>query len=93
MVLGAKTGSMTRGLKLMAVEQSAWSLLKAVFVSVLGKLGTQQVNGLHIQNGDMIRIESERTSVILDGEEFRAVTGRPIVLRSTPPMDFLRLAA
>jgi Diacylglycerol kinase catalytic domain len=93
MVLGAKTGTMKRGLKLMAVEQSAWSLLKAVMVGVQGKLGTQPVDGLHIENGDMIRIESERSSVILDGEEFRAVTGRPIVLRSTPPMDFLRLAA
>jgi hypothetical protein len=93
MVLGARTGGMTQGLKLMAIEHSAWSLLKAVFVSVRGKLGTEHVDGLHIQNGDMIRIESERTSVILDGEEFRAVTGRPIVLRSTPPMDFLRLAA
>jgi Diacylglycerol kinase catalytic domain len=93
MVLGARTGGMTQGLKLMAIEHSAWSLLKAVFVSVRGKLGTEHVDGLHIQNGDTIRIESERTSVILDGEEFRAVTGRPIVLRSTPPMDFLRLAA
>lgn len=93
MVFGARTGTMTRGLKLMAVEQSAWSLLKALYASVLGKLGTQKVDGLHIENGDMIRIESERTSVILDGEEFRAITGRPIVLRSTPPMDFLRLAA
>jgi hypothetical protein len=41
----------------------------------------------------VIRIDSEQTSVILDGEEFHAVSGRPIVLRSTPPMNFIRLAA
>jgi Diacylglycerol kinase catalytic domain len=93
MVFGARTSGGSRGLKLMAVEQSAWSLLKAVFVSLRGKLGIEKVDGLHIENGDMIRIESDRSSVILDGEEFQAIKGRPIVLRSTPPMDFLRLAA
>ncbi len=93
MVLGARATGVTKGLKLMAVERSGWSLLKAVFVSLRGKLGIEKVKGLHIGNGDMIRIESEKSSVILDGEEFHAITGRPIVLRSTPPMDFLRLAA
>jgi hypothetical protein len=48
---------------------------------------------VHLERGDLIRIESERSSVILDGEEFTAQTGRPIVLRSTLPMPFLSLAA
>jgi Diacylglycerol kinase catalytic domain len=93
MVLGAQTGGDVRGLRLLAVERSAWSLLKALIASVRGTIGVKPVDGLHIENGDMIRIESEKTSVILDGEEFHAVAGRPIVLRSTPPMNFLRLAA
>jgi Diacylglycerol kinase catalytic domain len=93
MVLGTQASSKSHGLKFMAVERSAGSLLKAFFVSLRGKLGIEAVSGLHIENGDEIRIESERTSVILDGEEFHAITGRPIVLRSTPPMNFLRLAA
>jgi diacylglycerol kinase family enzyme len=93
MVLGAQTNPDQRGLKLMAVERSAWSLLRALIASIKGTIGTQHINGLHIENGDVIRIESEKTSVILDGEEFHATVGRPIVLRSTPPMNFLRLAA
>jgi diacylglycerol kinase family enzyme len=93
MVLGAQTDPDQRGLKLMAVERSAWSLLRAFIASVRGKIGQQHIDGLHIENGDVIRIESEKTSVILDGEEFHASRGRPIVLRSTPPMNFLRLAA
>jgi hypothetical protein len=77
----------------MAVEQSAWSLLKAVTASLRGKLGDNRAAGVYIEQGDTIRIESDRSSVILDGEEFQAIRGRPIVLRSTPPMNFLRLAA
>ena len=38
-------------------------------------------------------IESDESAVILDGETFRATRGRPITLRSTAPMPFLRLAA
>ncbi len=93
MVLGAQTGGQSGGMKLIAVENSAWSLLKALILSVRGKLGEEQAKGVHLENGDVIRIDSEKTSVILDGEEFHAVAGRPIVLRSTPPMNFLRLAA
>jgi hypothetical protein len=93
MVLGAQTGRQVGGMKLIAVENSAWSLLKALILSVRGKLGEEQAEGVHLENGDVIRIDSEQTSVILDGEEFHAVRGRPIVLRSTPPMNFLRLAA
>jgi Diacylglycerol kinase catalytic domain len=80
------------GMKLLAVEQSARALVRALWASVRGKLGSTAVLGVHIANGDLIRIESDQTSVILDGETFNAVTDRPIVLRSTPPQPFLRLA-
>ena len=93
MVLGAQTTPGQRGLKLLAVERSGWSLLRAFVASVRGKIGQQHIEGLHIENGDVIRIESEKTSVILDGEEFHASSGRPIMLRATAPMNFLRLAA
>ena len=93
MLLGTKSGGDSSGMKLMAVDQSPWALVKALFVSIRGRLGDQTVPGVHVVQGDIIRIESERSSVILDGEEFRAETGRPIVLRSTPPVPFLRLAA
>jgi hypothetical protein len=51
------------------------------------------MQGIHLEQGDMIRIEGERSSVILDGELFEASEGKPIVLRSTQPVPFLRLAA
>lgn len=93
MLLGTKTEGRISGMKLMAVDQSPLALLKALFASVMGRLGDRAVDGVHVEHGDIIRIESDRSSVILDGEEFRAETGRPIVLRSTAPVPFLRLAA
>lgn len=93
MLLGTRTVDQASGMKLMAVDQSPIALLKAMFASVMGRLGEQTLEGVHVEHGDVIRIESERSSVILDGEEFRAEAGRPIVLRSTPPVQFLRLAA
>ncbi len=93
MLLGAKSGGRSTGLKLMAVDQSPLALVKALIASIRGQLGDRPVTGVHVEQGDVIRIESERSSVILDGEEFHALTGRPIVLRSTPPVSFLRLAA
>ncbi|HEY0315317.1 MAG TPA: diacylglycerol kinase, partial [Sphingomonas sp.] len=49
--------------------------------------------GVHIERGDEIRIEGERSSVILDGELFEARAGFPIVLTPTAPVPFLSLAA
>lgn len=93
MLLGGKSGGHASGLRLMAVDQSPLALVKALIASIRGQLGDRLVTGVHVEQGDVIRIESERSSVILDGEEFHALTGRPIVLRSTPPVSFLRLAA
>ena len=81
------------GLKLMAVDRSGWTLARAAIASLLGKLGKGSIPGVHLENGPTIRIESDRTSVILDGEEFQATKGRPILLSSTAPFSFLRLAA
>ncbi len=81
------------GLKLLAVDQSSKALLRAVWASIVGKLGDTQMAGVHVEHGDVIRIESDRSNVILDGETFSAITGRPIVLRATAPVPFLRLAA
>jgi hypothetical protein len=56
-------------------------------------MGKQQMQGIHLEQGDTIRIEGAQSSVILDGEIFRASEGKPILLRSTEPVPFLRLAA
>ncbi len=92
LLLGGKTSS-GGGMRLMAVDQSPVAVIRALFASLAGRLGQRAIRGVHVEQGDMIRIESERSSVILDGEEFHAETGRPILLRSTAPVPFLRLAA
>jgi hypothetical protein len=95
LLLGSKTGVRPRigGLQLMVVEQNPIALLRALFASMFGKLGRQALTGVHVERGDEIRIEGDRSSVILDGEIFTAGAGRPIVLTHTAPVPFLRLAA
>jgi diacylglycerol kinase family enzyme len=80
-------------LKLMMVNHSPLSLVRAIAAGVSGKLGHRAMAGIHVERGDEIRIEGDRSSVILDGELFQAQPGRAIVLTHTLPMPFLRLAA
>ena len=86
---GAPPGAM----QLLVIERNFFSILGALFAAVRGRLGLSRIRGVHLQRGDEIRIEGRRSNVILDGETFEADTGRPIVLRPTAPVPFLRLAA
>jgi hypothetical protein len=93
LLLNGRTGQQGRvGLKLLAIEQSGRALVRAFFAALGGRLGVEPVSGVHVQQGDVIRIESDHTRVILDGETFHATRGRPIVLRATPPVHFVKLA-
>lgn len=80
-------------LKLMVIEQSPKVLLRVLIAAVRGRLGRSKVSGVHVERGDEIRIEGDHSSVILDGELFKASRDHPIVLTHTPPVPFLRLAA
>ncbi len=95
LLLGARAGSgdAVGSMKLMAVDQSLPALFRMLFASLSGQLGKHKLSGIHLERGDMIRIEGDHSSVILDGELFQADVGRPIVLTSTAPVPFLRLAA
>ncbi|MBK5265523.1 MAG: diacylglycerol kinase [Alphaproteobacteria bacterium] len=95
LLLGARAGSTDAqgSMKLMAVDQSIPALFRMLFASVSGQLGKHKLTGIHLERGDMIRIEGDRSSVILDGELFEAGAGQAIVLTSTAPVPFLRLAA
>ncbi len=95
LLLGGKTTATGKlgQLKFMAVDHKPWSLLRALHASIFGTLGDHVMQGIHLEQGDEIRIDSKRSSVVLDGEVFEANTLRPIVLRSTAPVPFLRLAA
>ncbi len=86
---GQRPGAM----QLLVIERNLWSILCAFVAAIRGRLGRDRLRGVHLERGDEIRIEGSHSSVILDGETFEANTGRPIVLKPTPPVPFLRLAA
>ena len=86
-------GDRNGSLKLLAIEQRPSSMMGAIFAHLAGKLGRSYVRGVHFEEADGITIESESSSVILDGETFSAERGRPIHLRPAQPLSFVRIAA
>jgi hypothetical protein len=86
---GERLGAM----QLVVIERSLPALARALFAAVRGKLGRYRMTGVHLERGEEIRIEGEHSSVLMDGELFEPAKGRAIILRPTPPMPFLRLAA
>ena len=80
-------------MKLLATDTSVGALFRMLGATWRGTLGQNQLDGVHFQQGDEIRIEGDRSNVILDGEIFQAKRGMPIILTSTQPVPFLRLAA
>jgi diacylglycerol kinase family enzyme len=96
LLLGANPGDNMKQngrMKFMAVDQGPMALLRLMIASLRGKLGHSRMDGVHIEQGDTIQIDGDKSSVILDGEVFEANFGHPILLRSTAPVPFLRLAA
>jgi hypothetical protein len=87
------TGRTLGAMQMMAIERSPSTLLRVLVAAVRGRLGRSSVSGVHVERGDEIRIEGDHSSVILDGELFEASIDRPIVLKPTLPVPFLRLAA
>jgi hypothetical protein len=81
-------------LKLLVVERRPMTIVRGFIAAIFGRLGRQRLRGLHLERSDEIRIEGgDGSNVILDGELYSARTGRPIILTSTPPVPFLKLAA
>jgi hypothetical protein len=80
-------------MQLLVIERSFMALLRALTAAIRGRLGRIRLAGVHLERGDEIRIEGEQSNVILDGEIFQAIDGEAIVLKPTPPVPFLRLAA
>lgn len=86
---GERAGAM----QLLVIERSIPALLRALFAAIRGRLGRYSLSGVHLARGEEIRIEGEASNLVMDGELFHAEAGRPIVLRPTAPVPFLRLAA
>jgi hypothetical protein len=80
-------------MQLLIIDRSLKALLGALVAAIRGRLGRTALTGVHLERGDEIRIEGEPSSVLLDGELFRADKEHPIVLKHTAPVPFLRLAA
>ena len=80
-------------MQLLIIERNLFSILSTLIAAMRGRLGLRSIRGVHLERGDEIRIHGSNSSVILDGEMFEANDDRPIVLRPTPAMPFLRLAA
>ena len=80
-------------MQMMAIEGTPGVLFPPLVAALRGRLWRSRVTGVHLERGDEIRIEGDHSSVILDGELFEACVDRPIVLKPTAPVPFLRLAA
>ncbi|GAA0468436.1 diacylglycerol kinase family protein [Parasphingorhabdus litoris] len=80
-------------LQFMAIDQKPAALVRFILSVLFGRLGKTVQKGIHLEQGDVIRIEGKNSNVVMDGELFRAKEGKPIVLKSTEPVSFLRLAA
>lgn len=94
LLLSNQLGGEGRGpLKLVAIEERPASVMRALFAGITGGYKGRKMRGIHFEEADEITIEGESSSVILDGETFSAEPGRPIRLKPTQPLSFVRLAA
>jgi hypothetical protein len=94
LLLSTNMGAHRQGtLKLLAIEERPKSVVRAILAKIAGKLGRSNVEGVHFKEADEITIEGDSSQLILDGETFRAETGRPIRLRTAEPLSFVKLAA
>lgn len=81
------------GLKMIAVDNRRFGLLRAFVAILRGKLGKKKLDGVHVTEIDEICLEGGTSPVILDGETFKPREGSPITLRRARPLSFIKLAA
>ena len=95
LLMGGKAveGQSSGRLKLLAVDQRPLAMFRVVWATLIGLLGKKRYSGVYIGEGDMIQIDGDHSSVVLDGEVFVTRRNQPILLRSPPPVPFLKLAA
>jgi hypothetical protein len=94
LLLSNTLGGEGRGpLKVVAIEQSAGSVLRAMLTGITGGYRGKKMRGVHFEEVDEITIHGESSHLILDGETFRTERGSPIHLRPALPLSFVKLAA
>ena len=80
-------------LKVVAIEENAGTVLRALATGLTGGYKGKKMRGIHFEEVDEITIEGEGSHLILDGETFRAGPGNPIHLMPAQPLSFVKLAA
>lgn len=80
-------------LKVLAIEERASSVLRALIAGLTGGYKGKKMRGIHFEEVDEITIAGEASHLILDGETFCADASNPIHLRPAPPLSFVKLAA
>jgi hypothetical protein len=94
LLLSNTLGGEGRGrLKVVAIEENAGTVLRALAAGLTGGYKGKKMRGIHFEEVDEITIEGESSHLILDGETFSAEPGRPIQLRPAQPLSFVKLAA
>jgi hypothetical protein len=86
-------GEGTGPLKVLAIEERATSVFRALLAGLTGGYKGKKMRGVHFEEVDEITIGGEGSHLILDGETFCADAGNPIQLRPAPPLSFVKLAA
>ncbi|HVU29698.1 MAG TPA: diacylglycerol kinase, partial [Sphingomicrobium sp.] len=80
-------------LKVVAIEEKAGTVLRALAAGLTGGYKGKKMRGIHFEEVDEVTIEGESSHLILDGETFRAEPGNPIHLAPAQPLSFVKLAA
>jgi hypothetical protein len=80
-------------LKVVAIEERAGTVLRALAAGLTGGYKGKKMRGIHFEEVDEVTIEGENSHLILDGETFRAESGNPIHLMPAQPLSFVKLAA
>jgi hypothetical protein len=94
MLLSQQMGGQGGGpLKVVAIEERPSTVLRAILTGLTGGYKGKKMRGMHFEEVDQVTIEGESSHLILDGETFRAETGRPIHLMPAQPLSFVKLAA
>src|SRR3546814_12068616 len=63
-------------LKLLVIEEHPGTVFRALWEALAGRLGRSKLSGVHVERGDEIRLEGDRSSGILDCETDRRASCR-----------------
>jgi hypothetical protein len=80
-------------LKVVAIEENAGTVLRALAAGMTGGYKGKKMRGIHFEEVHEVTIEGESSHLILDGETFSAEPGCPIHLQPAQPLSFVKLAA